>query len=162
RIADPCELSVVDTGRRSVTNERRRIFRIVVTAVLLFFAIYRLADFPITWFEEGSHLRVAKALVRSGVNADSSSSGFDFGPTLGVGPMVTVPIALVFKLFGIGLVQARLVIVVYLVAGLFLFYRLARTLESESVAWRAIALLISSRSIALLETGREVLGEVPA
>jgi hypothetical protein len=144
-------------------NKQRRAIGIIFAAAVAFLAIYRLADYPTTWFDEGSHLHVPKALLRYGVYADYSSDGFRyFGPTLGVGPTVMLPIAAMFKLLGVGLVQARLVIVAYLFVTLYLFYRLARTFGSETVAWLAIALLVSSRSIALLETGRQVLGEVPA
>jgi hypothetical protein len=144
-------------------NKQRRATWIVFAAGVAFLAMYRLADYPTTWFDEGSHLHVPKALLRYGVYADYSSDGFRyFGPTLGVGPTVLLPIAAMFKLLGVGLVQARLVIVAYLLGALYLFHRLARTLASETVASLAIALLISSRSIAFLETGRQVLGEVPA
>src|SRR6185369_16010546 len=143
--------------------QHRRAIWIVFAAAVAFLAMYRLADYPTTWFDEGSHLHVPKTLLRHGVYADYSSDGFRyFGPTLGVGPTVMLPIAAIFKLLGIGLVQARLVIVAYLLVALYLFHRLSRTLEGEAVAALAIALLISSRSIALLETGRQVLGEVPA
>ncbi|MEZ4638895.1 MAG: hypothetical protein R2856_28705 [Caldilineaceae bacterium] len=48
-----------------------------------------------------------------GVYADYSSEGLrHFGPTIGVGPTVMLPIAAAFELFGIGLMQARLVIVI--------------------------------------------------
>src|SRR5689334_16028545 len=144
-------------------NKQRRATWIVFAAGVAFLAMYRLADYPTTWFDEGSHLHVPKALLRYGVYADYSSDGFRyFGPTLGVGPTVMLPIAAMFKLLGVGLVQARLVIVAYLLGALYFFHRLARTLASETVAALAIALLVSSRSIAFLETGRQVLGEVPA
>jgi 4-amino-4-deoxy-L-arabinose transferase-like glycosyltransferase len=144
-------------------TKHRRAMWIVFATTVAFLALYRLPDYPITWFDEGSHLHVPKALLRYGVYADYSSDGFRyFGPTLGVGPTVMLPIAAMFKLLGVGLVQARLVIVAYLLGAVFLFYRLARTVASETVAWLTLALLISSRAIALLETGRQVLGEVPA
>jgi hypothetical protein len=144
-------------------NKQRWTLMVVAAAAVVFLAVYRLADYPITWFDEGSHLHVPKALSSLGVYADYSSDGLRyFGPTLGVGPTVMLPIAAVFKLFGVGLVQARSVIVVYLLVALYLFYRLARQLDNKVVAGLALALLVSSRSIALLETGRQVLGEVPA
>src|SRR5262245_59635958 len=147
----------------SEMNPQRRVFRVLFVAAVIFLAIYRLADYPTTWFDEGSHLHVPKTLLRFGVYADYSSDGFRyFGPTLGVGPTVMLPIAAVFKIFGIGLVQARLVIVAYLFGALYLFYRLARTLDNGTVAGLGLAFLVTSRSIALLETGRQVLGEVPA
>jgi hypothetical protein len=144
-------------------NKQRQMLLIVATAAVVFLAVYRLADYPITWFDEGSHLHVPKALSSFGVYADYSSDGLRyFGPTLGVGPTVLLPIAAMFKIFGIGLLQARVVIVAYLLVSLYLFYRLARTFDNGTVAALALAFLISSRSIALLETGRQVLGEVPA
>ncbi len=132
-------------------------------ALVVFFSLFNLADYPTTWFDEGSHLHVPKALLVLGEYADYSSDGLrHFGPTLGVGPTVMLPIAAAFKLFGVGLIQARLVIVAYLLGALYLFYRLARALGGPKVAALALAFLLSSRAVAFLETGRQVLGEVPA
>src|SRR6476659_1104249 len=139
-------------------NQHRRALWIVFAAAVAFLAIYRLADYPTTWFDEGSHLHVPKTLLRYGVYADYSSDGLRyFGPTLGVGPTVMLPIAAVFKLFGIGLVQARSVIVVYLLVALWLFWRLASILDKKVVTGLALAFLVSLPSVALLETGRQVL-----
>ncbi|MFN3762806.1 MAG: glycosyl transferase, partial [Anaerolineae bacterium] len=92
----------------------------LAVAVVLFLALYHLRDYPLTWFDEGSHLHVPKTLVRFGVYADYSSEGFRYyGPTIGVGPTVMLPIAAAFKLFGIGLLQARLVMVLYLLAAIY-------------------------------------------
>ncbi|MEZ4641085.1 MAG: hypothetical protein R2856_40025, partial [Caldilineaceae bacterium] len=50
-------------------------------AVVAFLAFYNLTDYPRTWFDEGSHLHVPKALVTMGVYADYSSEGLrHFGP----------------------------------------------------------------------------------
>jgi hypothetical protein len=133
-----------------------------LVVVLLFLAGYNLTEYPVTWFDEGSHLHVPKTLLRFGVYADYSSEGFRYyGPTVGVGPTVMLPIAAVFKLFGIGLLQARLVMALYLLATIYVFYRLAVILGGQRLAWVATALLITSRGISLLEYGRQVLGEVP-
>jgi 4-amino-4-deoxy-L-arabinose transferase-like glycosyltransferase len=147
----------------------RRALMIVSIAVVLFLALYNLTDYPTTWFDEGSHLHVPKTLVRFGVYADYSSEGFRYyGPTIGVGPTVMLPIAAVFRLFGIGLFQARLVMAVYLLATIWAFYGLARTLGGHSagirgrrLAWVATALLVTSRGVSFLLFGRQVLGEVP-
>ncbi|NLE45692.1 MAG: glycosyl transferase [Chloroflexi bacterium] len=137
------------------------ITAIAIVAVL-FLALYNLTSYPTTWFDEGSHLHVPKTLVRFGVYADYSSEGFrHYGPTVGVGPTVMLPIAAAFRLLGIGLLQARLVMVVYLMATVLVFYRLAYELGGRRMAWVAMALLISSRGVSLLEYGRQVLGEVP-
>jgi 4-amino-4-deoxy-L-arabinose transferase-like glycosyltransferase len=131
-------------------------------AVILFFSVYNLASFPLTWFDEGSHLHVPKAVIRLGAYADYSSDGFRyFGPTIGVGPTVLLPVAAAFRAFGIGLLQARLVMVLYLLAAIVAFYRLARVLGGRRLAWVATALFVTSRGVSLFEYGRQVLGEVP-
>jgi len=136
--------------------------RLVVAVCFAFLAFYHLSDYPTTWFDEGVHLHVPQTLVRYGEYADRSSDGFRyFGPTLGVGPTVMLPIAGAYKLFGIGLLQARVVMALYLLAALYLFYRLARSLDGPMLAAAALVLLVSSPAVALLETGRQVLGEVP-
>lgn len=134
-----------------------------VVALLVFLTTYNLEHYPRTWFDEGSHLHVPKTLVQNGVYADRSAEGFRYyGPTAGVGPTVLLPIALVFKLAGIGLLQARLVMVVYLLAAILLFAAAVRYKYGLKVAGLATALLITSPSINLLYLGRQVLGEVPA
>ncbi len=136
---------------------------LVAVAAVVFLAAYNLTTYPVTWFDEGSHLHVPKTLVRFGVYADYSSEGFrPYGPTLGVGPTVMLPIAAALHFFGVGLLQARLVMLCYLLAAVWLFTRFARSLGGPQLAWCATALLISSRGVGLLEYGRQVLGEVPA
>ncbi len=128
----------------------------------LFLAFYNLVNYPLTWFDEGSHLHVPKALVRYGVYADYSSDGFrHYGPTVGVGPTVMLPVALAFQLFGVGLLQARVVMALYLLATIIVAFRLGHQLGGARLAWAATALLVVTPGIDLLEYGRQVLGEVP-
>jgi hypothetical protein len=141
----------------------RLALRVAAGALLVGLAFYRLSDYPTPWFDEGVHMHVPETLVRFGVYADRSSDGFRyFGPTLGVGPTVMLPVAGAFKLFGIGLVQARAVMALYLIATFFVFYRFARYLHGTAFAILALTLLVTSPSVAVAETGRQVLGEVPA
>src|SRR5579863_2404719 len=103
--------------------------------VVLFVATYHLDRYPVTWFDEGSHLHVPQDLVWYGVYADRSSEGFRyFGPTIGVGPTVMLPIALVFRLAGVGLLQARLVVAVYAMGSVVLFGLLARAWYGAATA----------------------------
>lgn len=145
------------------TLQRRKIlFRVFGLLLLYFLVFHNLTRFPAPWFDEGSHLHVPKTLVQYGVYADISSEGFRYyGPTIGVGPTVMLPIAAAFKLFGIGLFQARIVMALYLLAALYVFYRLVEHLSGKWVAWLALALILSSRSVLFLEYGRQLLGEVP-
>lgn len=133
-----------------------------LVAALLFLAFFNLTAYPTTWFDEGAHLLVPKTLVQFGVYGQHSSEGFRyFGATIGIGPTVLLPIAAVFRVFGVGLLPARLVMAVYLVIAIALFFWLARQLGGRRLACIATALVISSPATGLIETGRQVLGEVP-
>lgn len=135
---------------------------LAAAAVVVFLCLYHLTAYPLTWYDEGSHLHVPKTLVRHGVYADLSSEGFRYyGPTIGVGPTVLLPIAAVFSVAGVGLLQARLVMVIYLLGTIIVCWQLARWLGGRRFAWVATALFIASRGGGLLEYGRQVLGEVP-
>ena len=131
-------------------------------AALVVLAVYHLTAYPLTWFDEGIHLHVPKTLVRFGVYADYSSDGFrHYGPTIGVGPTVMLPVAAAFWAGGIGLLQARLVMAAFFVAAVAAAFLLARRLGGPRLAWAAAALLVTSRGVSLVEYGRQVLGEVP-
>lgn len=155
------DTAVAPVARR--TQERVALAALVLLAV--FFALVNLPYAPPTWFDEGSHLHVPKTLVQHGVYADKSSEGFRyFGPTIGVGPTVMLPVAAAFQLGGVGLLQARLVIVGYLAVALVALYLLSRRLYGWPVAALAVALAMASRTLrydGMLEYGRQVLGEVP-
>ena len=143
----------------------QRVALISLVALTLLLACINLPYAPRTWFDEGSHLHVPKTLVQHGVYADISSEGYRYyGPTVGVGPTVMLPIAAVFQLFGVGLLQGRLVIVAYLLVALAAGYALARRLHGTTVALLALLLLLASRTLnfeGFVEYGRQVLGEVP-
>jgi 4-amino-4-deoxy-L-arabinose transferase-like glycosyltransferase len=153
--------SATITGKRSQIS-LSQVGWAVLAAALLFLVFFNLTNYPATWFDEGSHLHVPKTLVEHGVYADISSEGFRyFGPTLGVGPTVLLPIALMFKIAGVGLLQARLIMGLFLLATVFAFYKLADTLRGRNLALFAAALFVTSRTIGTLEYGRQVLGEIP-
>lgn len=120
---------------------------------------------PAPWFDEGSHMQVPKTLVNHGVYADISSEGFRyFGPTIGVGPTVMLPIAAMFQLFGAAPVLGRLVVVGYFLLALALAGLLARRLHGATAIPLTLALLLASRTNGfggMVEYGRQALGEVP-
>jgi hypothetical protein len=160
----------ISTAKRGASARPTRLTwrraALAATALLaLALALINLATAPPTWFDEGSHLHVPKTLVRHGVYADISSEGFRYyGPTVGVGPTVMLPVAASFELFGVGLAQGRAVIVGYLVLALAAGYALARRLHGAGPALLALLLLLASRTLryeGLPEYGRQVLGEVP-
>lgn len=136
-----------------------------LAVLVLMLAFVNLPYAPRTWFDEGSHLHVPKTLVQHGVYADISSEGFRYyGPTVGVGPTVMLPIALSFELFKPGLLQGRVVIVAYLLVALTAGFVLARRLHGAWAALLTLLLLLASRTLrfeGMVEYGRQVVGEVP-
>jgi 4-amino-4-deoxy-L-arabinose transferase-like glycosyltransferase len=83
-------------------------------------------------------------------------------PLIANGPGVVLPIALVFKLFGVGLLQARLVVVGFLLVFVLLYYLSVRKLFGETAAILALLLLLAVPRQGIFYYGRLVLGNVPA
>ncbi len=144
-------------------KDRRWLFLATIGLLGLYaLALHRLTLYPPTWFDEGSHLHVPKALVRWGVYADYSSEGFRFsGPIFGVGPTVVLPIAVAFRVLGIDLWAARWVMVGYLLLGVSLFGAAARRWVPGVGALGAALWFVFARSLDTVAFGRQVLGEVP-
>ncbi len=138
------------------------LLKIGAVLVVLFLALYHLTQFPLPWFDEGTVLNAAKTFYQYHVYAEHSSNGFNYvGSIVSVGPTVIVPISGLFALFGEGLLQARLIMVLYLLGTIAAFWGLARLMGGSRLAWVVVALLVTSRGVSLLEYGREALGEVP-
>lgn len=137
----------------------------VVTILLILLSAYKLEYYPRIWFDEGEILQAPKNLVLYGKYALRSSEGFRvLDPALTTGPTVVLPIALAFKVFGVGLFQARLVMVAYLVLAVLAFYQLANHLYDRRTALVALWLFIglSGPAPSLFSLGRQALGNVPA
>src|SRR5581483_683071 len=103
------------------------------------------------WVERGHYGRLAL--------------GENSAPGLEAALPLTGAVALSFKIFGIGLAQARAVVAIYLIAALILLFYLARRFYDRKVALGACwALLLVSgiRYIHPLFMGRQILAEVPA
>jgi 4-amino-4-deoxy-L-arabinose transferase-like glycosyltransferase len=134
---------------------------LALAAPLLVF--YNLQYAPRTWHDEGAAMSVARTLVEDGVYAVRASDGYQtFGPIQSVGPTVLLPVALSFRLFGIGLVQGRLVMAFFTLATLATLYAVGLRLFDRPTALLAVALLLGSPAARFLWFGRQVLGEVPA
>ena len=130
----------------------RVLWTTVLVVVVLFLVSHNLEYFPPTWYDEGVHLLVAKKLALEGK--------YQFGPALG--PTVFFPIAAVFRVAGVGLLSARVVMVGYLLLCVATFYALARYFGGWKVAIAGTLLFVSSPGVNLLRWGRQALGEVPA
>lgn len=136
----------------------------MAAGAMLFLAVTRLDRVPPLWWDEGWTLSVARNWLETGhymrlLAGTLVPHGLEAAPTL------TGAVYLAFKFFGIGVVQARMVGVLYTVAALTVFYLLARGLYDRKIA--LAALLISTFTPSYIELipvyfGRQVLGEMPA
>ncbi len=148
----------------SKRNDRgEKIAAVVVLALAALCMFYNLDLNPRPWQDEGSAAGIAKSLVQNGVYAIKSSDGYQtFGGVQSVGPTVVLPLALAYRLWGVGLVPGRLVMALYAVITLILFYFCAQTLFNRRVAIISVILVIGSQAVGYFIFGRPVLGEVPA
>ncbi len=140
-----------------------------ITATLLFVLIipflllYNLGTSPRTWHDEGNAMLLAKTLAQDGVYAVKTSTGYQtFGAVQSVGPTVILPVSLSFRLFGVGLLQGRLIAALYSFLTLVIIYKLIVKIFNAPIAIFGILLLLGSTSAQFLYFGRQVLGEVPA
>ena len=129
----------------------------VATALLLVNLQYS----PGLWFDEGAILHVAKNLALYGQYGTRVLSNFDlFDPFVTSGPALIVPVAVLLRFLGVGVLQARLVAIAYALALLVALLAVARRLGGKFTAVAAGIILVFGTEYLMLS--REVMGEVPA
>jgi 4-amino-4-deoxy-L-arabinose transferase-like glycosyltransferase len=145
-------------------NDRwEKILAVVVLALAAFLMFYNLDLNPRPWQDEGFATGIAKSLVQTGVYAIKGSDGYQtYGGVQSAGPTVVLPIALAYQLWGVGLVQERLVMALFAFMTLVLFYFTGQTLFQRRVAIIAVILVLGSQSVGYFIFGRPAFGEVPA
>jgi 4-amino-4-deoxy-L-arabinose transferase-like glycosyltransferase len=123
--------------------------------------LYRLGEVPAFYIDEGLFLDTAATLASEGVYATRSLYTY-YVANISVGAPLIVPLALSFAVFGEGLLQGRLVMVLFSLLALWLAARLAQRLFGPwagPLAWWLI--LVHAYPFFPL-FGRMVFGEVPA
>lgn len=131
---------------------------------LLFLALYNQPYYPSTWFDEGLVLQGAMNIVMYGKYAMLSTDGFRVldQPLIANGPGIVLPLSAVFSIFGIGLLQARLLAAAFFLVTLLLFLRFTLRLYTPLAASISVLVLISVPVEGFVIYGRQVLGNVPA
>lgn len=124
-------------------------------------ATVNLESIPPLWWDEGWTLSVARNWVERGhygrlLDGEPTSTG------LAAAFPVTAPIALSFRLLGVGIWQGRLVGLLFTLGTLGLMYYLACRLYDRSVAIWTLAVLLLMSPLHPVVAGRQVLGEMPA
>lgn len=141
-----------------------KIFAIVaIIATVSIIATYKPTEAPRTWIDEGLFIQVARNFANYNIFEIQTAPGeFNEAPIstyITVGYPVIYPLALVFKFFGMGLLQARIFMASFLVslvvASFFLIYKIFGYREA------LISTLLLASFAPLYGNGKNVLGEVP-
>lgn len=143
---------------------RNLVYPVLIFLLFIVIGLYHQPYFPTTWLDEGFALQGAINLARSGQYAMQSSEGLRIldQPLIANGPGIVLPITAAFKLFGIGLFQARVVAVIFMALTAVLFFLLAKNLFGTAPAFLSLFLLISLPQEGFLLYGRQAIGNVPS
>src|ERR1044071_759003 len=113
--------------RKATAVAMDRIAVLTIVCLILTGAVWRLESVPPIWWDEGWTFSVARNWVELG--RYGRLAGGEWIPRgLEAGFPVTASVALSFRLFGVGVYQARLVAVIFALTALALLYGVAFSL----------------------------------
>lgn len=136
------------------------IFFLFLLGFAAFFATYKITESPPVWYDEGINMQAAENVARFGKFALQVAPDTFVAPTkITTGYPVIYPVAASFKLFGVGVLQARLVMALFVVAMAVAVYMLAHRLLTVPLAAAASFLVMSFPP--LYGNGKSMLGEIP-
>jgi 4-amino-4-deoxy-L-arabinose transferase-like glycosyltransferase len=141
---------------------REPIGIILGVMVLLLVGLWNLDAAP-PWWDEGWTLSVARNLVEQGIYG-RLLNGMPAPPGLEASLLVTGPVSIAMRVFGVGLWQGRIFGVICATVALILLWWLTSRLYNRRIAIGAVAvalLLTMHPQLHILIQGRRVLGEVP-
>lgn len=132
----------------------------LVLLVVLGFGTWKLTESPAIWGDEGMIVELAVNLVRHGEMKMQLAPNLFASPAFtSTGFPVVFPVAASFAMFGVGILQARVVMVIFMLLCVGIFFLLAQKLHGTKIA------LLSSLLVATFPPfygdGKNVLGEVP-
>ncbi|MFZ2088363.1 MAG: glycosyltransferase family 39 protein [Desulfobaccales bacterium] len=136
---------------------------LLLAAVIVWASFYNLSNYPDLWWDEAIFSETAANLVQHGryaftVQSPDHLSDLDY--RISVGPAIIIPVALAYKVLGVGLVQGRLVAGFFLVFVFLALFLASRRLFGPAAAFLAVVLALLGTDV--IHWGRAVLGDVPA
>lgn len=135
----------------------------LVAAIITWAAFYNLAHYPVLWWDEAIFSETAANLAQQGrysFTLQSPDQLRDLDYRVSAGPALILPVALAYRLLGVGLVQGRLVAGFYLAFAFLALFLASRRLFGPTAALLAVALALVGTDV--IYWGRSVLGDVPA
>ncbi len=135
----------------------------LLTLLILMVSFSNLGNFPTLWWDEAIFSETAANLVQHGRYAftvQSPDQLNDLDYRISAGPAVILPVALAYRLFGVGVIPGRLVMGFFLVLVFLGLYLGARRLWGRGTALAAVGMALVGTDV--LYWGRSVLGDIPA
>ncbi len=132
----------------------------VAAITLLVASTYKLSESPGIWLDEGIYTQLGMNIARVGQQAlQVAPDTYVRNSYISVGYPLLYPLAFSYKMFGIGVLQGREVMVLFILLFALASYWLLRSLFGSWVgAW---SILILESFPMLYGNGKSVLGEVP-
>lgn len=152
-------------GLNQIFRKHFSIWHALLVAAFLFmlvFSVRHLTTAPRLWIDEAKNIEIAESFNTSGVFDMELAPGYFTGvPHLlqSTGYPVTAPLALVFKIFGFGFVQARVYMILWMIATVLVLYLFLKRLFGEQPAVFAVLLVVTFASF--YDNGRAMMGEIP-
>lgn len=141
-------------------DRREKITLFFLLIVCLALGSYKLTESPPTWFDEGMITQLALNLSRHGIiGLQTAPDNFTSGAYISVGFPLIFPLAGVFKIFGEGVLQARLLMLTWLIFLVILFYLYVLKEFGLRAGFMSGLMLVTFAP--LYGNGKSVLGEVP-
>jgi 4-amino-4-deoxy-L-arabinose transferase-like glycosyltransferase len=132
----------------------------ILFVILVFFSAYKLTESPPTWYDEGIYNQIAEnQALGHGQQVQISPDQYISSSFVTGGYPFLTPISWSFRVFGIGLLQARIVMVLFIIATAAAFFFLIKKLFGINQTLISLALIATFPL--LYGDGKNVLGEVP-
>ncbi len=149
---------------KTFTNKSRINSWIITFALCTFILILLILSILISFrgginFDEAYILQAPSSLVTQDTYRTTYDGGKVLDAGLTTGPTVLLPIGLVFKLFGIGIYQARVIALLYFLSMLIITYFVSKTLYDSVTAFYILLFILLLPHMFFF--GLKVLGEIP-
>jgi 4-amino-4-deoxy-L-arabinose transferase-like glycosyltransferase len=152
------------------TFRQQPIKKLLPLLLLIFISIPGLVlgldTYPPIWFDEGYKLNAARTLTYRSIYGTYTTAGYvAFDPGISSGPADVLPTALVFKLVGVGVAEARIVSVFFTLLAVCCLYSISSFLYERRAALFITMFSLASpaiQGINFLMIGRQILGEPAA
>ena len=138
----------------------QKMLVVLILSVIIFFGLFHITESPPFGFDEGWATHIATNISRIGIDGTQFSPGnIGHVPLISVGYPLIYALAFWFKIFGVGILQARIMMVVYMLGFAIISFLFLRRLYGNNIALASLAIL--STFPPFYTFGKSVIGEVP-